>query len=116
MAFRGAVKPERWNQILVLVDDMTRFAMNKALGEGIFEYRYTWRTNSDIIGAFIGCLIRANIPADHIIRLCCDLFVPAWRKGLEKVVHNIDNRFWIPYPEKYMSLPIGHSELDTAPY
>jgi hypothetical protein len=67
MAFRGAVKPERWNQILVPVDDMTRFAMNKTLGEGISEYRFTWRTNSDIIRVFIGCLIRANIQAEHII-------------------------------------------------
>ena len=41
MAFRGAVKPERWNQILIPMDDMTRFAMNKALGEGVFEYRFT---------------------------------------------------------------------------
>ena len=115
MAFRGAVKPERWNRILIPVDDMTRFAMNKALGKGVFEYRFTWRTNSDIIGAFIGCLIRTNIQADHIIRLCRDLFVSAWRKGLEQAVHSIDNRFQIPYPEKYMSLPIGHPDLDTAP-
>ena len=116
MAFRGEVKPERWNQILVPVDDMTRFAMNKALGEGIFEYHFTWRTNSDIIGAFIGCMIRANIQADHINWLCRDSFVPAWRKGLEHTVDNIDNSFRIPYPEKYMSLPIGHPELDTAPH
>ena len=77
MAFRGAVKPERWNRILIPMDDMTRFAMYKALGEGIFDYRFTWRTNSDIIGVFIGCLIRANIQTDLIVQLCRDLFIPA---------------------------------------
>ena len=114
MAFRRAVKPERWSRILIPVDDMTQFVMNKALGEGVFEYRFTWRTNSDIIGVFIGCLVRANIQADHIIRLCRDLYVLAWRKGLEQAVYNIDHRSRIPYPEKYMNLPFGHPDLDTA--
>ena len=77
MAFRGTVKPERWNRILIPMDDMTRFAMNKAMGEGVFDYRFTWRTNSDIIGVFIGCLFRANVQPDHIICLCHDLFIPA---------------------------------------
>lgn len=99
MAFCGTVKMERWNQILLLVDDMIRFAMKKSLGEGIFDYQFTWRTNSDIIGSFIGCLVRANIQADHIVRLCRDLFVFAWRKGLEQEVYSIDHKIWIPFPK-----------------
>lgn len=115
MAFCGEVKPERWNRILLATDEMTRFALNKALGEGVFNYEYTWRTNSDVIETLIGCLARAEINGDNIIRLCRNLFVPAWRKGLEQAVHSMDNRLRIPLPERYMSLPIGHPDLVTAP-
>jgi hypothetical protein len=115
MASRGMVKPERWNRILIPMNDMTRFAMNKALGEGVFDYRYTWRTNSDIIGVFIGCLVKANVHPDHIVRLCRDLFISAWRKRLEQAVFSIGHRSRIPYPEKYMNLPVGHPDLATAP-
>ena len=40
---------------------MTRLAMSRALSEGMFNYDFTWRKNSDIIGAFIRCLARARI-------------------------------------------------------
>lgn len=115
MAFCGEVKPERWNRLLLPADEMTHFSLNKALGEGVFNYQYTLRTNSDIIEAFIGCLARAEINADNIIRLCRNLFVPAWRKGLEQAVHSLDNRLRIPLPERYMSLPIGNPDLAMAP-
>lgn len=115
MAFCGAVKPERWNRLLNPVDDMTRFAISRALGEGVFDYQYTWRTNSDIIGSFIGCLVRAKVDANDIISLCRNLFVPTWRKGLEQAVFSIDGKFRIPLPERYMSLPVGHPDLITAP-
>ena len=61
MAFKGKIKLERWNIVLNQVDDMTKLAMSRALGEGMFNYDFTWRTNSDIIGAFIGCLARATL-------------------------------------------------------
>ena len=93
MAFCGAVKPERWNRILYLVNDMSHFAINKALGEGVFDYEYIWRINSNIIKTFIGYLARAKVLADDIIRLCRDLFVPTWRKGLDQVVYSIYNKF-----------------------
>ena len=115
MAFCGSVKPERWNRILYPLDNMTRFAINRALGEELFDYQYTWRTNSDIIGSLIGCLVRARVEADDIVRLYRDLFVPSWRKGLEKAVYSIDSKFRIPYPEKFMNLPVGHPDLVTAP-
>lgn len=61
MAFRGNIKPERWTRILNPVDNMTRVALNRALGEGMFNYNFTWRKNNNIIGAFIKCLARAKI-------------------------------------------------------
>ena len=54
MAFHGNVKPERWNHVLKLVDDMMRIVVSRALGEGFFKYNFTWRTNSDIIGYSLG--------------------------------------------------------------
>ena len=115
MAFCGLVKSERWNRIFYPMNDMTRFAINKALGEGVFDYQFTLRTSSDIIKLFIGCLVRAKVQADNIVTLCLDLFVPTWRKGLEQAVYSIDNKFWIPFPEKYMNLPLGHLDLVIAP-
>ena len=60
MEFRGNIKPKRWSRILNLVDNTRRVALNRALGEGTFNYDYTWRTNSSIIGTFIECLARVN--------------------------------------------------------
>ena len=61
MAFYGLITQERWNRILRPIDDMSRIAVNRALGEGIFNYDYSWRTNSDIIGLWVGCLDWAGI-------------------------------------------------------
>ena len=49
MAFCGQIMQERWNRILRPIDDMSRIAVSRALGEGIFSYDYSWRTNSDIV-------------------------------------------------------------------
>ena len=49
-----------------------------------------------------------------IIKLCHDLFVPNWRKGLEQVVHRIDGKFKIPLLKKYMKLPLHHPDLETV--
>lgn len=115
LAFLGKIKPERWNRLLRITDDMTRFAVNRALGEESFDYSATWRTNSSIIGSFIGLMVRAKIPKEDIIRLCFDIFSTVWRKGLKKAVYSIDEKGRIPYPEKYMGLPEGAEELKTAP-
>ena len=82
MAFRGRIKPERWNRVLNQVDDMTHLAISQALGEGMFDYDFTWRTNSDIIGAFIGCLARDRIGKWKMFKLCSNLFDPIWCFGL----------------------------------
>lgn len=61
MAFWGNIKLERWSRFLKPIDDMTRIAVSQAIGEGSFNYDYTWWTNSDIIGTFIGCLARERV-------------------------------------------------------
>ena len=114
MTFGGNVKLERWNRILFPVDDMTRISISRALREGVFDYQYTWRTNSDIIGSFIGCLARAKVEAGDIIRLCHDLFVPTWWKGLEQAIHSINGKLRIPLPEKCIKLPVGSLDLEIA--
>ena len=115
MAFLGKVTPERWSRLLRNVDDMTRFAVSRVIGEDEFDYRATWRTNSTIIGSFIGVMIRAKIGKEEIVRLCEEIFNPVWRRGLEKAVHSIDEKGRIPFPEKYMELPLDAEELKTAP-
>ena len=40
---------------------MTRLTISLVLGEGIFDYDFSWRTNIDIIGTFIGCLAKAKM-------------------------------------------------------
>ena len=93
MGFLGKIKPERWSCLLRTSDDMIRFAVSRALGEEVFDYTATWRTTSSIIGSFIGVMVRAKIGKEEIIRLCFDIFSPVWRKGLEKAIHNIDDKF-----------------------
>ena len=48
---------------------MTRVVANRALGEGIFNYDFTWSTNSSIIGALSGCLARAELENWEMNRL-----------------------------------------------
>ena len=60
-------------------------------------------------------MVRAKVGKDEILRLCYEIFSPKWRKGMETVVRCIDDKQRIPLPEKYMGLPIGDADLDTAP-
>ena len=69
MAFRGNVKLERWNRVLNQVDDMSRIVVSHVIGEGLFNYEFSWRTNSDIIGAFIGCLAKAKVEKWDMFRI-----------------------------------------------
>ena len=94
--------------------DMSRIAVSRVIGEGVFDYKYTWRNNSDIIGSFIGCMVIAKVNFDAIIDLHCNIFDPTWRKGLEQVVCSIDTKLRIPLPERYMELPSGLPELKVA--
>ena len=82
----------------------------------MFDYRATWRTNNSIISSFIGCLVRAKVGRGDIVKLCYDIFSPVWRKGLEKAIYDIDEKFQIPLPKKYMSPPLGVIDLDIAPW
>ena len=93
---------------------MTRFAVTRSIGKGVFDYNVTLRTNSTIIDSFIGVMIRAKIGKEDIVRLCYDIFNPIWRKGIEKVVHSIDDKFRIQLPKKYMGLPLGATDLETT--
>ena len=61
-------------------------------------------------------MVREKIGKEEIIRLFFDIFSPVWRKGLEKVVRNIDDKSQIPFPKKYMGLPMGAADLETAPH
>ena len=74
MAFRGNIKPERWNRILNPMDDLSRVVISRVSGEKIFNYDYTWRMNNFFIGSFIAFLVRANIEHGLIINLCWDIF------------------------------------------
>ena len=50
LAFCGIVKLERWNRLLRPIDDMTRGVISRLLGEGVFNYDFSWYTNSEILG------------------------------------------------------------------
>ena len=115
MAFRGNVKPERWNQLLNPMDDMTRIVVSHFLGEGMFNYDFSWRTNSDIIGSFIGCLSRANIEKWDMIKLCYNVFNPIWCVGLEEAVMSIHGKCRNPLPKMYITHPPGSFELAIVP-
>ena len=93
---------------------MTRVALNRALGEGFFNYDYTWRTNSSIIGSFIGCLARTDSSRWEMIKFCSNLFSPVWCKGIEEVIMSFDNCNRVPLPEEYMAYLPGCSDLDNV--
>lgn len=114
MAFRGNIKPERWSRLLNPVDNMTRFALCRALGEGNFDYAFLWRTNSDVIGAFIGCLAKAKINNWDMFRLCSNLFNSVWCIGLEEAIMGLDAEATAPPPEVYMVNPRGCPALSLA--
>ena len=71
---------------------MSCVAVSQALGEGVFSYEYSWRTNSDIVGLWVHCLARARVEKWDIIRLTHNIFNPCWLVGLEIAVANIDAR------------------------
>jgi hypothetical protein len=115
MAFRGSIKPERWSRILNLVDNMTRVVVSRAIGEGIFNYDFTWRTNSSIIGAFIGCLAKAELDKWEMSRLYSNLFNSVWTHGMEEAIRSLDDRGRVPAPEIYMSHPPVSLAMAFAP-
>ena len=78
---------------------MTRIVVCHTIGEGTFDYDFTWHTNNDIIGAFIGWFARARIDKWAMIHLCCNIFYPVWRVGLEEVVKSINENLRIPLPK-----------------
>ena len=67
MAFCGLIKLERWNWLLRPLDNMSQVAVSRALGEGVFSYDFTWRTNSDIVRIWVGCLVRVGVGIWDII-------------------------------------------------
>ena len=101
MAFYGPITQERWNHMLRPIDDMSHVAVSQDLGEGVFSYQYSWRTNNVIIGLWVGCLARAGVAKWDIIRITHNIFDPCWLVGLEFIVVNIDSRLRIPLPEAY---------------
>lgn len=115
MAFRGPIKQERWSRVLNPVDKMTRVAVSRAIGEGAFDYNYTWRTNSSIIGAFIGCLTKAGLDKWDMSRLCTNLFNATWTHGMEEAIGGMDERGMIPSPEVYMCHLPGSQAMTLAP-
>ena len=94
---------------------MSRLAISRAIGEGVFNYEFSWRTNSDIIGAFIGCLARAKIEKWDILKLCSNIFNPVWCVGLEEVIMSLDDKLRIPLPEMYMAHPPSSFDLAIVP-
>ena len=61
MAFCSPIKQERWNRLFRPINDMRQIAVSRALGEGVFNYEYSRRTKSDIIGLWVGCLAREGV-------------------------------------------------------
>ena len=61
MAFTDPIKPEQWNILLRLTDDMSRLALLRALGYQAFTYDFIWRTNTHIIESLITCISKAQI-------------------------------------------------------
>ena len=62
---------------------MSRVAVSRVFGEGVFKYEFSWHTNNDILGSWIGCLARARVEKWDIIRLNYNIFDPSWLVGLE---------------------------------
>ena len=71
---------------------MSQIVVSRELGEGFFNYKYSWRTNSDIMGQWVGYLAREGVEKWDIVRLSYNLFTPYWWLGLEIVVVDIDER------------------------
>ena len=86
MTFTRNIELERWDHLLNPMDDMTRIFVNYVLGEGVFNYDFSWRTNNKIVGSFIGCLARAKVEKWAIIKLGYNVFNPTWCVGIEEVV------------------------------
>ena len=77
MAFCGSIKLERWNWLFRPIDYMSRVVVSKVLGEEIFNYEHSWKTNNNIIGLLIGCLARVGVAKWEIIRLGLNIFDPS---------------------------------------
>ena len=94
---------------------MTRIAVSHAIGEGIFNCDFTWRTNSGIIGPLIGYLARAKVEKWAMIRLCHNIFDPVWRLGLEEAIMSSYKKLRTPLQEMYMAHPPRNFDLAIVP-
>ena len=79
-----------------------------------FSYQYSWRTNSDIVGLWVGCLARARVEKWDIIRITHNIFDPYWLVGLESVVANIDAWLRIPLPEAYIEFDVNSPKIGRS--
>lgn len=107
MAFCGPITQERWNHLLRPIDDMSREAVSQDFGEGFFSYQYSWRTNIDIVGLWVGCLARAGVAKQDIVRITHNIFDPYWLVGLESAITKIDAQLRIPLLEAYMEFDVN---------
>lgn len=115
MAFKGNITPERWNQILRHVDGMTRIAVSREIGKGLFDYKCTWRTNNDIINIFIGCMARTEVSKWAMVRLCLNIFYSVWCQGIIEVIMSLDEHLCVPLRELYMKHPPGSLVVENVP-
>lgn len=115
MAFYGPITQERWNRMLRPIDDMSHVAVSRALGEGVFSYQYSWRTNNDIIGLWVGCLARARVEKWDIIRIIHNICDPCWLVGLESAIATIDSWLCIHLLEAYMEFDVNSPKIGRSP-
>ncbi len=94
---------------------MTRIVVSYALGEGILNYAFSWRTTSDIIGAFVGCLAKARVDKWAMVRLCQNVFDLVWCVSLEEAIMSLDEKLRTPLPKMYMAHPPGSFDLAIVP-
>lgn len=115
LTFLGNVKPERWNRILRAVDSMNTIAVSRAIGEVIFKYEHLWRTNNDVIGIFIGCMVKAGFKNWAMIHLCLNIFDSTWCRGIKEEIMGLDEEMCVPLPEMYMEHPPGSLFIANIP-
>ena len=94
---------------------MTSIAISRAIGEGIFNYDFSWRTNSDVIGTFIGCMAKIGFRKWAMLRLCLNIFNLTWSHGITEVIAGLDKNLCFPLPEMYMEPPPGSLIIANIP-
>lgn len=114
MAFKVHIKPKRWGQIFLELDNLENLAIRSIIGKETVDYGLFFSINYDIISIVTSFIMITGIEKRDAINYYRMVFCNELLERLEIVVWNVDANFMIPYPKDYVDVHINILCMDVV--